>query len=159
MPRAAQRIGEYSHLPADGKTSVMHFIVKSFSGGEMPQHAFPVLCKGENSGKPLRNSCPNCFIVICSCDQDKEFLFQLSWGLWMSRTFRPWLTGSVIPFIRIPVYNRILRAAADKASANSKQCAEAIATMQQLEKFIELKLQQVKLSRELQYSIFRKFLK
>ena len=62
---------------------------------------FYVLSKGLNSGKPLEKPCPNSFVCICKNQDEKEFYFWLLFGLWKAKYFHPFLTGSVIPFLRI----------------------------------------------------------
>lgn len=128
-------------------------------GGEIPQHSFPVLCKGDNSGKPLKKPCPNCFIVTCNNEADKMLCYQVTWGLWKAQIFHAWLLGSVIPYIRIGSFKSVLDGAMRKAMLNPNRYLKAIETMQELEQFQELKLQQMKTARELQYAIFCKFLR
>lgn len=62
---------------------------------------FFILNKGLNSGKPLNNPCPNCFVCLTSTDKDKDFMYWLCFGLWKSKSFHYYLKGSVIPFITI----------------------------------------------------------
>lgn len=136
----------------------MEFKTKSYCGGQVPPFSFPVLCKGNNSGKPLEQPCPNCFIVICNNHDDMVLLKQLSWGLWKGKVFLHWLTGSVIPFITIRTYNQVIQSALPKIETQPKKVLEAVFTMQQLEEFQNLKLQQARTARELQVAIFHKFL-
>jgi hypothetical protein len=60
-----------------------------------------VLCKGLNSGKPLEKPCPNCFVIVCKNQAEKDFYTTLLWGLWKIKYFQQFLVGSVIPFLRI----------------------------------------------------------
>lgn len=39
---------------------------------------FFILNKGLNSGKPLTNPCPNCFVVTTSTEEEKNTLFHIS---------------------------------------------------------------------------------
>ena len=66
----------------------------------MADHFF-ILNKGLNSGKPLYEPCPNCFVVIFSNNEDKESYYWLSYSLWKSKFWHQFLVGSVIPFLRI----------------------------------------------------------
>jgi hypothetical protein len=61
------------------------------------------LCKGLNSGKPLEKPCPNSFVLACKNQAEKDFYTTLLFGLWKVKHFYQFLTGSVIPFIRISV--------------------------------------------------------
>jgi hypothetical protein len=77
------------------------FQLKSFrSEHQITQPHFFILCKGLNSGKPLSEPCPNCFICICQSEQEKENLYWILFALWQGRRFHQVLCGSVIPFIR-----------------------------------------------------------
>jgi hypothetical protein len=79
-----------------------------------PPIRFYVLNKGLNSGKPLLDPCPNCFVCICSCEEEKENLYWIFFALWQSHKFRHELIGSVIPFIRKKETINLVKAAALK---------------------------------------------
>ena len=70
---------------------------------------FFILNKGLNSGKPLNEPCPNCFVCITTDDTDKDFMYWLCFGLWKSKSFHYYLKGSVIPFITIGDMKKHLR--------------------------------------------------
>ena len=42
---------------------------------ELPH--FYILCKGKNSGKPLSEPCPNCFVLTAKSEEEKQFLFDM----------------------------------------------------------------------------------
>ena len=60
---------------------------------------FYILNKGMNSGKPLKQPCPNCFILTAPTEEAKDQLYWLCFGLWRAKSFHYYLKGSVIPFI------------------------------------------------------------
>jgi hypothetical protein len=62
---------------------------------------FYILNKGLNSGKPLLEPCPNCFVCICNSEEEKENLYWMFFALWQGKKFHQLLIGSVIPFIKI----------------------------------------------------------
>ncbi|NGX84725.1 hypothetical protein [Aequorivita sp. KMM 9714] len=62
---------------------------------------FFILNKGLNSGKPLPDPCPNCFVVITKTEIDRNNLFHLSLMLQIGGFYAYYLKGSVIPFISI----------------------------------------------------------
>ena len=62
---------------------------------------FFILNKGLNSGKPLSNPCPNCFVLQTSTEKEKNTLFHLSMMLQIGGFYAYYLKGSVIPFISI----------------------------------------------------------
>ncbi|GGK16053.1 hypothetical protein GCM10007962_08010 [Yeosuana aromativorans] len=73
-----------------------HQIGKTYS-----HHHFFILNKGLNSGKPLPDPCPNCFVVLTSTKKEKHTLFHLSMMLQIGGFYAYYLKGSVIPFISI----------------------------------------------------------
>jgi len=80
---------------------MFNFQLKSFSPeNNISEPHFFILCKGLNSGKPLSEPCPNCFVCICQSEQEKESLYWILFALWQGRRFNQVLCGSVIPFIR-----------------------------------------------------------
>jgi hypothetical protein len=81
----------------------MHFFeIKTHQLGRTYSNPhFFILNKGLNSGKPLTNPCPNCFVVITSTEEAKNTLFHLSMMLQIGGFFAYYLKGSVIPFISI----------------------------------------------------------
>ena len=71
------------------------------SGRTYSNPHFFILNKGLNSGKPLSNPCPNCFVVITKNEEAKNTLFHLSMMLQIGGFYAYYLKGSVIPFISI----------------------------------------------------------
>lgn len=103
------------------------------SGAALPQFHFFILCKGLNSGKPLKKPCPNCFVVTAD---DADMLNRLYWlqhALYSGRRFYPFLVGSVIPFVRIGVIKELLTLAYNSSAAGVKEINAHIGALQQLE--------------------------
>ncbi|WP_044398488.1 hypothetical protein [Lacinutrix sp. Hel_I_90] len=71
------------------------------SGRTYSNPHFFILNKGLNSGKPLANPCPNCFVVTTKTEEAKNTLFHLSMMLQIGGFYAYYLKGSVIPFISI----------------------------------------------------------
>ncbi|MFL0351967.1 hypothetical protein E1J38_007980 [Seonamhaeicola sediminis] len=65
------------------------------------QPHFFILNKGQNSGKPLINPCPNCFVVTVPTEEEKNTLYHLSMMLQIGGFYAYHLKGSVIPFISV----------------------------------------------------------
>jgi hypothetical protein len=85
------------------------FTVKSANPKEnITKPHFFVLCKGMNSGKPLDQRCPNSFCIISDSEKEKEQLYWVSFALWRSNAFYPYLMGSVIPYIRINDFRQLV---------------------------------------------------
>jgi hypothetical protein len=86
-----------------------HKMKNTYSG-----NYFFILFKGLNAGKPLDKSYPNYFMLFSKCEEESKKLFWLCFGLWQRNFFHPFLTGSVIPFIRLDDLRQVIR------DANSK---------------------------------------
>lgn len=72
---------------------------------------FFVLNKGLNSGKPLENPCPNCFVIITTTKAERESLYYLCLALKVGQFFAYYLKGSVIPFIGISDARKVIHTA------------------------------------------------
>jgi hypothetical protein len=82
--------------------AMKNFIIKSHKTDKnYSKSYFFILCKGMNSGKPLKTPCPNCFVIQFESETDKEEAFYIALSLWKAKFWHPFLIGSVIPFIRI----------------------------------------------------------
>jgi hypothetical protein len=95
---------------------------------------FYILNKGNNSGKPLLNPCPNCFVCLCENDQDKEELFWLLFGMWQGKAIHPHLIGSVIPFIRLKELTNLINTGIEKLLLNPDKVKRNISKIVQMEK-------------------------
>ena len=85
------------------------FILKSYNQKEeIRKPHFFILNKGNNSGKPLLIPCPNCFVIQFGNLEDKERVYWILWCMWQSKAFYPLLRGSVIPFITIRDFQKLL---------------------------------------------------
>jgi len=110
------------------------FSIKSHRSGvvySMPH--FFILNKGNNSGKPLLAPCPNCFVIQCKCEAEKEQIYWLSYSLWQSKVFYPFLRGSVIPFAVLKDVKSCLLDGLNKANDNPAQFEKAVAALRSLE--------------------------
>ncbi|MFZ4581554.1 MAG: DUF6943 family protein [Paludibacter sp.] len=110
------------------------FSIKSHRPGvvySMPH--FFILNKGNNSGKPLTVPCPNCFVIQCKCEAEKEQIYWLSYCLWQSKAFYLFLRGSVIPFVVLRDVKSCLSDGLDKANENPAQFEKAVSTLRSLE--------------------------
>ena len=137
------------------------FSVKSATAKiEISKPHFFVLCKGLNSGKPIAEKCPNSFIILAETEEFKETLYWITFALWRTKAFHPFLMGSVIPFIRIGIYKQLIFEKLEIVKTNPIKFAE---TIKQLS-FIEMKEKQLKenlkliqdLKRAYIYSYFNK---
>jgi len=72
---------------------------------------FYILNKGLNSGRPMNEPCPNCFVVTTESEEQRESLFYLCQSLHIGRYFNYYIKGSVIPFITIDDTRKVLNIA------------------------------------------------
>lgn len=101
----------------------MHFFeIKTHQIGRTYSNPhFFILNKGKNSGKPLINPCPNCFVVISKTEEEKNSLFYLSKLLQMGGSYRSFLKGSVILFITINDCKNLLKKGLISSQKNKKE--------------------------------------
>ena len=110
------------------------FILKSYiQKEEIRKPHFFILNKGNNSGRPLAVPCPNCFVIQFQCEEEKEKIYWLSYSLWQSKAFYPFLRGSVIPFVVLRDVKSCLSAALNKVDENPAQFEKAVAALRSLE--------------------------
>ena len=110
------------------------FILKSYiQKKEIRKPHFFILNKGNNSGRPLAVPCPNCFVIQFQCEEEKEKIYWLSYSLWQSKAFYPFLRGSVIPFVVLRDVKSCLSAALNKVDENPAQFEKAVAALRSLE--------------------------
>ena len=113
-------------------------------------HFFFILNKGMNSGKPLKNACPNCFVCIAATEEEKEQLYWICFAHWYSKAFHYCLKGSVIPYISIDELNLCLSKSFLKSNENKQEFEKAIQLFKHLEKLeiqFEKNLQLIKNTR------------
>ncbi len=94
---------------------------------------FFVLSKGNNAGRPMDRPCPNCFVVISMCPQERQLLYWLCFGLWKCRYFERHLIGSVIPFLRLPELKSIILQTRVKIDSRMEEYEKAICTLNKLQ--------------------------
>jgi hypothetical protein len=118
---------------------------------------FFILSKGLNAGKPLDKPCPNCFVLFAKSEEDKNQLYWLCFGLWQGNFFRPFLTGSVIPFVRLDDLKTVISEALSKVDLN--EFDKSISIMQGLEKYHLNISKQLELIRQAKKSLMYKMLR
>lgn len=85
------------------------------------------LSHGNNAGKPLREPCPNCFVIRAKDTAEKELLFSLLTALWLGRCFTVHIGGSVIPFLKIRDFQQVLNEGLARARDNPERFKEIAA--------------------------------
>ena len=86
------------------------FQLKTYRNGmKVEKHSFFILNRGLNTGKPMNEPCPNCFVCTCPTENEKQKMYWLLFALWQSKEIEYQLIGSVIPFIRIRDLEKIIK--------------------------------------------------
>jgi hypothetical protein len=107
------------------------------------KYHFFLLSKGYNTGKPLLKSCPNCYVVTCESEPEKQQLFWICFSLWKSGAYLPFLVGSVIPFIHVNDLRKLIESVATVVSQRLDDFSKAVDQLQtfhKLERQLELQL-------------------
>jgi hypothetical protein len=118
---------------------------------------FFVLCKGMNSGKPLNLRCPNSFCVICSSEEEKEKLYWVTFALWRSKAFHPYLSGSVIPFIHINDFKQLVQVKLEIVNNDNGAFTEVVKNLKLIEQSEKHFLENLKLVQELKQAYIYKY--
>lgn len=129
-----------------------HQMKKSYEG-----NFFFLLSKGLNAGKPLDKPCPNCFVIFTSCEEEKQKLYWLCFGLWQGNFFQPFLTGSVIPFIRLDDLKQVITEALNKLK--EEDFKKSLLILQELQKHQENIVKQLDLLRQAKKALMYKALR
>ena len=131
-----------------------HKMKNSYTG-----NFFFLLSKGLNAGKPLDRPCPNCFVVFAKNETERSLLFWLCFGLWQGLYFQQFLTGSVIPFIRIDDIKNIVNDAVLKIEMKNIDVFQSLETIEKLNQYQINISQQLKLIKQMQRAMMEKILK
>jgi len=106
---------------------------------------FFILNKGTNSGKPMETPCPNCFVCLCKNEDEKQKLYWLFYGLWQGHFFHSFLTGSVIPFIRLNDLKNVAEMTLAKIEFKPQQFNKNVLIVQLLDEKAKVVQEQIKL--------------
>ena len=120
---------------------------------------FFILSKGNNSGKPLPEYCANCFVYIADTEEERWHYFYLFYGLWEGGYFKRFLTGSVIPFIRIDDLVNIASQAASKVSQNLNEYNSYVDYISQLDKHSDNLKKQIDLIKQMKKAMLYKIIR
>ena len=120
---------------------------------EYEQPHFYILNKGLNSGKPMRNPCPNCYVLKTDSEEQKEFYFYLCQALKIGTYFKYYLRGSVILFITIDDVRKVIDNALN--TKDSKLWQVRIQKLQKLADYEENLKKQLRLILDLKIAILR----
>lgn len=118
---------------------------------------FYILNKGMNSGKPLKTPCPNCFVVIARNEADLDTLYWLSFALWKGKKFEIFLTGSVIPFLRVTDFRNVISEHLVQAIEKPADLQKTVKALQQVEQHEQALANNLKLVKQLKIAYAHSF--
>jgi hypothetical protein len=90
--------------------------------------------KGYNTGKPLKEEIPNCFVIILKTEEEAQKMFFMLDGLWRSQIFRRQLIGSVVPFLRIGEFTKTINRYWRHIHENDQRVVKLVAAFDAIEK-------------------------
>ncbi len=123
------------------------------------QPHFFILNRGLNSGKPLEQSCPNCFVCLCNLEEEKNQLYWILFGLWQGKSFHPYLVGSVILLIRIDDVTDVINHALKKLHLSPEKFTKNIATIRKVHEHAILIQKQLDTIKQLKQALMFEILK
>lgn len=121
-------------------------------------YSFYVLSKGLNSGRPSMAPHVNSFVITCSSDQEKDFYYTLCFALWKSKTFHPLLCGSVVPFLRIDDFKKIIDQTAGQLVTCRDQFTKTVNQVKAIEEKENNIRKQLQLLAQLKIAMLRKYI-
>jgi hypothetical protein len=114
---------------------------------------FFILNKGLNSGKPLDDPCPNCFVITTTSKAKRESLYYLCLSLKVGQFFAYYLKGSVIPFIGISDTKKVINTALQNYEA--QQLKMKVEKLKKITAFEENLKQQLSIISKLKIALLR----
>ena len=119
---------------------------------------FYILNKGMNSGKPLKQPCPNCFVLTTNTEEELQSLYWLCFGLWKAKSFHYYLKGSVIPFITINDMRKAIAGGSEIAEENKPVFKKSVKALQILEDTEKQYHQNIQLIQDAKRAIFYRYI-
>jgi len=127
-------------------------------GIEYTQPHLFILNKGNNSGKPLNEACPNCFVCLVDSTEEREQIYWLLYGLWRSNSFYQHLRGSVIPFIVKNDLKSCITIAKSIVASNPDDFQMSVTTLRNLENLEATYKKNILLIDQAKRAVFHRYL-
>ena len=136
---------------------MLNFKVRTYNPEKgTPENSIFILSRGKNAGKPLFEPCPNCFILYCRNETEKESLYWIFYSLWENGFFHPYLCGSVIDMLRLSDLKLLLRQWIQPSFEKANRNPELICKIKSIEELEKKMQQQQELIIQLRGSIVKK---
>ncbi len=129
----------------------MSFSIKKYNGKQTTpkgnQSIFYIQCVGEHSGRPMKTPIPNSWEVVTERKTD----FQILQCLFISKILKPFLVGSVIPFLRLSDYKNIISPILQNALTHSGELNARYLQIEKIEQNIERQKYSIQLLEQLKH--------
>ncbi len=136
----------------------MNYIIKTHSTESKYSHpCFFILNKGMNSGKPQKAPFTNSFVAIFENQVDLENAYFIAYSLYQSRFWHRFLTGSVIPFLRIQDFKKEFISKVNTLMEEHEQHQKNVAALKLLEQKEQQLEKNIHLISELRKAIIHRF--
>jgi len=114
---------------------------------------FFVLNKGTNSGRPNFYPYANCFVIITDSNEECKRCYWLIYALWQGKCFHQILRGSVIEFVTIHDFAKVVKDCENKVNKNRVLFHKSIEMLQNVDKHVGGLKHSLKLSEQLKQAI------
>ena len=108
-------------------------IITHRPGTEYSAPHFFILSKGNNSGRPMKDSCPNCFVCQTYSDEEATYLYWIAFFIFKNKSIFRLLRGSVIPFVSIHEYRKEFSVFIDKALSKKNAFKKNVEVLEKLQ--------------------------
>lgn len=120
------------------------------------ESVFYIQCKGNNSGRPLKKPIPNCWEVRTNRSVD----FEIMYIVFESKILQTFIIGSVIPYIRLEDYKKIIFPILENAIQENRIINEHYLQIRKIEQNIQhqekIKNLLLELKKTVSNEVFRK---
>ncbi|AXP82764.1 hypothetical protein CJ739_3703 [Mariniflexile rhizosphaerae] len=113
---------------------MLKFFIKTHKKGTIysKPHLF-LLNKGMNSGKPQKEPFINSFVIIFENDSDFDTINLTAYALWKTKFWHQFLSGSVIPFLRLNDVRKEFSTKVNQEIKDHKEHVKNVETLKLLE--------------------------
>lgn len=133
--------------------------IKTYKGKLVQQPHFFILNKGMNTGSPNFKPYANCFVLLADTDKERNDYYWLTFALWQTRKFVPYLIGSAVPFIRINDFKTIIAESAVKVKRNEKEYQKNLSVLIEMDTKGDELAEQLKKINEMKKFVLKKVLR
>jgi hypothetical protein len=124
-----------------------------------PPFCFYVLSKGLNAGRPSKRSFPNSFAVVLDSEQELMRVFCYAYLLFKADKYSPYLKGSVIPYITIDDFKKLLTETMKSQSINHFKVRFVFSIVVAMKRQQDTAMQKVRLLKEMENSYIRQHIR